>query len=150
MKKVLLGMGSVIRRDDGVGIYVVEEAKGRLQDWILINGETVPENYTSYLKRESPDLLVIVDAADMDLPSGSIRRIGATSIDELFLTTHTMSIGFMIAYLRPYIEHIIMIGIQPEDTSIGEGISDAVKQAAFRLIEIMEDGMDAITRIPQV
>ena len=52
MKKVLLGMGSVVRRDDGVGVYVIDLAKDRLHGWVLINGETVPENYTSYLKRQ--------------------------------------------------------------------------------------------------
>ncbi len=150
MKKVLLGMGSVVRKDDGVGVYVIDLAKDRLHGWVLINGETVPENYTSYLKRESPDILVIVDAADMGLPAGSIRRIQSASIDNLFLTTHTMSIGFMIEYLKPYVDRIIMIGIQPEDTSIGEGVSDSVKHAALRLIEIIEEGMDAITHIPLV
>ena len=70
---VLMGIGNELKGDDGIGNVIAREFSA--PGWKAIACETVPENFTSVIRRERPELLVIVDATDMGLNPGEIRII---------------------------------------------------------------------------
>ncbi|WP_286954882.1 hydrogenase maturation protease, partial [Aminobacterium sp. UBA5277] len=67
---ILWGTGNPLFGDDGVGPFVAQYLQKKEMEHPIcaINCETTPENYIGDLQRQHPDLLLIVDAADMGLP----------------------------------------------------------------------------------
>jgi len=104
------------------------------------NGGTAPENFTAPIRRAAPSLLVIVDAAEMGLPAGSIRIIPPEKIDDTSIGTHMLPLSHLITYLSPDIPEILFIGIEPETIQPGVGLSPVVQEAADRLLDLLQTG----------
>jgi hydrogenase 3 maturation protease len=142
--KMLLCIGNIIRADDGAGPFIARwfEQPG----WEVIDCGTAPENFTGLVRKRTPELLVIADAADMGLPPGSLRRIPATSIADTDFGTHQASLALLAGYLGTLAGEIVIIGIQPEVIRDGIGLSPAVESAARELIRLIGEGR--INEIP--
>ncbi|HIJ07282.1 MAG: Hydrogenase maturation protease [Methanomicrobiales archaeon 53_19] len=159
--KVLLGVGNTLLSDDGVGCFIADRfdrfpsdnlssdsfssggwrAFGwRAFGWRAFHGGTAPENFTAPIRRLEPEILVIVDAADMGLPPGSIRIIPPDQIDDTSIGTHMLPLSHLIHYLSSDIPEILFIGIQPETIGPGEGLSSAAETAAEALINVLKKG----------
>ena len=134
MKKTLIMcIGNRYGGDDSVGPYVADKLKDT--DFQVIDCGTNPENYTSIVKKSSPDELVIIDAADMGLKTGEVRIIPKEKIGVMHISTHNIPISVIIDYLKQYVKKIIFIGIQPEKM---EGdITIAVKKSADNFVKII-------------
>ena len=111
-KNILMGVGNILRGDDGIGSIIAKSFKDN--DWLSLDCGVAPENYTSIIKKNSPELLIILDVVEMDLKPGELRIINSKKIAALHLTTHSMPLSFLITYLKDYVEKIIFIGIQPK------------------------------------
>ena len=135
---VLLGVGNTLLSDDGVGCSIADSFSA--EGWITYNGGTAPENFTAPIRRADPALLLIVDAAEMDLSPGSIRIIQDDQIDDTSIGTHMLPLSHLIRYLSPDIPEILFIGIQPETINPGVGLSPAVQAAADSLIIMLQKG----------
>lgn len=133
--KVLLGIGNPLRNDDAAGSYVAQNFHH--QYWVIIDGKTAPENFSSVIKKINPALLIIVDAAEIGIDPGDFRIIPDDRISELQLSTHSMPLHYFIEYLKPYCQEIVLIGIQPQNTQIGEIISQPVLSGCHALIQIL-------------
>ncbi len=135
--KVLLGVGNPLARDDAVGVWVAErlEAEG----WVSIPARQAPENFLGKIERLSPELLVVVDAVEMGLPPGEIRRIPAERAESLWGSTHSLPLTFLLSRLGERCR-VVFIGIQPKDLSLGDGLSPEVREGAERLLRIIEEG----------
>ena len=137
MKKILLGVGNELLGDDGIGPWIAERINGK-GSWKGINAGTVPENFSSLLKREKPDILVMVDATEMNLPAGEFRIVPRSLIPKLtYFSTHTLSLAFLIDALKDDIKNIIFIGIQPKAIALGCPISKEVLFGARKLLDIL-------------
>jgi len=139
MKNILLGIGNRLRSDDGAGSCAADRFAH--DDWLSIDGADVPENYTGVIKREHPELLVIVDACDLGEEPGTLRRVPLhlLSQDSGF-NTHAAPLAFLVDYLKPHAGEILFIGIQPGITEFGEGLSAAVADGVERLIGHLHSG----------
>ena len=82
--------------DDGAGPYLYQLlTENPLSDWEVIDGGSAPENVAHQIRQLRPKRLLIVDAADMELPPGKIRIIDKDAIAELFfVSTHNMPLNF--------------------------------------------------------
>ena len=125
-------IGNVEGGDDAVGPYIAERLN---HDFTIIDCGTIPENYTSLVKKHDPDNLLIIDAVDMGLSPGEIRIVPKEKIGVMHISTHGIPISVLIGYLENYVKNIIIIGIQPKQMT-GE-LSDTVKKKADELIEIL-------------
>jgi hydrogenase 3 maturation protease len=74
----------------------------------------------------------------MNLAAGSIRLIPLDKVVSLQLSTHSISLSYLIQYLTPYCQEIILIGIQPLSTRIGESLSEPVLKACYLLIDLLK------------
>lgn len=148
LKVFVLGIGNTLEGDDGAGIYIVEEINRLLADTknkqterdieiTAIDCNTVPENYTSFIRKQRPDRVILVDAADMALDPGSYRIIPPEKISILNVTTHNMPLSFFITYISDYCHDIILIGIQPEKIEFGTTLSPIVQGNCAKLVELI-------------
>jgi len=139
-KTAILGVGSVLRSDDGVGMYLIEQLEKRIKhdQFILLGGSTAPENFTGVIKEFAPDILLVVDAAQLGLHVGEIRVIDSDEIEGMTFSTHMLPLSIMFKYLLMEIDcEIICIGIQPQNTDQGFGLCEEVQHAADYLSEII-------------
>lgn len=141
---ILLGIGNVLRGDDGVGPYIASRLHA--SRWKAIDAGTSPENFTSVIRREQPQLLVLVDAALMGCRPGEFRVIPPERIEEVAMSTHRLPFSLLISYLSPVAERILFIGIEPASIKDGEGLSPAVRKGADSLLGLL--GRGEIDRIP--
>ena len=147
VKHMLLGMGNRLNRDDAAGSVLAEEFNAT--GWVVVDGGQMPENYTGVVKRERPGVLVIVDTTGMDLEPGEIRRIPLEKLSTSSLfNTHAAPPSMFISYLQSFVDKIYFIGIQPGDTTPGEGISNQVRTGMTRLEKILEkQDMETIPKL---
>lgn len=146
----VVGVGTELCRDDAAGLYLVErlaertgsavgKANGRL---LLVSGGSAPENFTGLIKAFLPDLLVVVDAAYLELPAGSIQILPEERAAGLSFSTHMLPLPMMLAYLKLECAcQTLLIGIQPATTEQGLGMSESVQKGAELLAELMADAL---------
>ena len=132
-----MGIGNTLRSDDGIGSIIAQSFKDR--DWLSINCGVVPENFTSIIKKNRPNLVVLIDAVEMDLKSGEFRIISPDRINALHLTTHSMPLSFLISYLKEYTQELIFIGIQPEVINYSNSVSPNVLKSSEKITKILKD-----------
>ena len=119
--------------DDAVGPFVADKLK---DNFTVLDCGTIPENYTSVVKRYKPKNLIIVDAVEMGLSPGEIRIVPKEKIGVMHISTHGIPISVLMGYLEQYVENIIFIGVQPGAMS-GE-ITVYVKKSAEILVEMIK------------
>ena len=133
MEYLVMCIGNRDGGDDAVGPYVADRLKN---DFIVLDCETTPENYTSVVKKHNPKNLIIVDATEMNLNPGEVRIVPKERIGVMTISTHCIPVSVLIGYLEQYVENIVFIGIQPKTMS-GE-MTDVVKNSANSLVEILK------------
>lgn len=139
-KIAVMGVGSVLRSDDGAGMYLIEKLQEltNSKNLLLIAGSTAPENFTGVIKNFKPDVLFIVDAAKMDLDAGEIRVLDADDINGLSFSTHMLPLPVMLQFLRIETDcEVVCIGIQPESTEFGSEMCEQVKSAVESLAQLI-------------
>ena len=119
--------------DDAVGPYIAEKLK---DNFTVLDCGTVPENYTSIVKKQNPKNLVIIDAVEMELKPGEIRIVPKEKIGVMHISTHGIPISVLMNYLEQYVKNIVFIGIQPK-TMLGE-MTDMIKKSADNLIDTIK------------
>lgn len=136
---VLLGIGNPDRGDDGVGPYVASLVKA--SGWLCYDVGTAPENFTGVVRKHQPERLVLVDAADMGSPPGTIRRIPRDKIQDVGWGTHQLPLYHVIDYLADTVTgSITLIGIQPANTDYGAPMSPEVRKAAAAVARCIDSG----------
>jgi len=135
-KTVFLGIGNILRGDDGFGPILVEKLKGRINA-VCINAENTPENYIGKIVKENPDTIIIIDAVHINLEPGQFEIINPLHLLNTGFSTHDISLVKLIKYLKLEINSkIYLLGIQPGSLRLGDGLSENVKNA-LRLLESM-------------
>lgn len=133
----LLGIGHPLRSDDGAGSFIAQHFKDK--NWVVADGKSAPENFTSVIKKSRPELLVIVDSVEMGLTAGSIRRIPLEKIVSFQLSTHYLSLSYLIEFLSPHCRKIMLIGIQPLSIEMGEKLSKPVLEACYLVMDLLKN-----------
>lgn len=135
---LLLGIGNPRHGDDALGPVFARAF--RHPDWRCLNTATAPENFTGLIRRLHPDLLVLLDAADLGQPPGTFRRLDPGAIQSGDFGTHAGSIGQLANYLSDCAGQIVILGIQPGDTTPGQRLSPPVRAALKRLARALAAG----------
>jgi len=152
---IVLGIGNRLGGDDAAGNCVVDMlnsalgalSAGRhrtealfLTEIIAIDGGTSPESYTSVIRQHRPDLLILVDAADMGLHPGDQRTIAPEKISILSFSTHQIPLSMFLSYVEEFCGKVLIVGVQPEHTETGSGISKVVHKSVKKLAEAVLEG----------
>lgn len=143
----VLGIGSELRRDDGAGMLLLRLLRDRAGEALLLGGATAPENFTGAVRAYGPEVLLAVDAAWMDLPPGEAALLDPEQAGGLPFSTHMLPLSLTLDYLRRETGcALILLGIQPETTEQGLGLSPAVLAGVRRLAALLGDILEANER----
>jgi hydrogenase 3 maturation protease len=139
---ILLTVGNGMMGDDGAGVLLAQLLHDHpLADWSILNGGSAPENVIHRLREMKARRVLVVDAADMDLPPGSIRRIDVDRLEDPFLmTTHTLPLMFLIEALYEFVPRVDLLGIQPGIVAFGFPISQEVRLAVEQVYADLQNG----------
>lgn len=140
-KLLILGVGNELKCDDGVGPFIIKKLEEELSEdnIILINGETVPENFTGKIKKDNPSHIIILDACLMDEEPGTVKVVSSENFVNIGISTHSMSLSYFVKYLtREHDFKIIFIGIEPKSMDYNENLTEVVEKNALDLIEIVK------------
>lgn len=141
VKIMVLGVGSPIRGDDGAGPEVASRLESlSLPGVLAFDAGTSPESFISVVQDHRPDHLIIVDAADMGLRPGEVRRVPKERIGGEFLSTHSLPLTFLWQMLEDAAGEVVLIGIQPYTTALGTEMSEPVKSAVRRVVDLIAKG----------
>ncbi len=140
--KLILTIGNDLMGDDGAGALLAHMLRANpLRDWEILHGGSAPENILHRVRELAPQQALLVDAADMDLPPGSIRLIQTRSLEDPFLlTTHTLPLTFLVEALREFVPQVELLGVQPDIIAFGYPLSLSVRQAVEQIYADLEDG----------
>jgi len=135
MTKLLFTIGNALQGDDALGPLLAEKLQREpLENWMVIHGGSTPENYLHIIRLRQPEQVLVVDAADMNLPPGSIRLIDDRHLDDPFLiTTHNIPLSYTIQILREFVPRVDLLGVQPEVVAFGYPVSPAIQQAVEQI-----------------
>jgi hydrogenase 3 maturation protease len=128
---VVLTVGNSLMGDDGAGPLLAELLEAEAANgWSVIDGGSAPENVVHAVRAEAPDRVLVVDAADMQLEPGAVRRIHEAEIARRFLiTTHAIPLDVLIASLKETVPLVTFVGIQPARVTFFGTMTAAVKAA---------------------
>ena len=133
---LLLGIGNPRHGDDALGPVFARAF--RHPGWRCFNAATAPENFTGLVRRLHPDTLVLLDAADLGMPPGTLQRLDPSAIAYGDFGTHAGSLGQLAAYLSDGAGRVIILGIQPGPTTPGTRLSPPVRAALKTLARSLD------------
>lgn len=144
-KNLVFTVGNGLMGDDGAGVLLTQMMRDAPPDgWDVINGGSAPENLLHQVRELAPERVLVIDAADMDLPPGSIRWIQDENLDDPFLlTTHTLPLTFLLEALREFVSKVDLLGIQPEVVAFGYPMTANVRQAVDQVYAGLTNGFEA-------
>ena len=147
-----MGIGNELKYDDGVGPYIISRLN-KLDfndDVLLINAQTVPENFTGKIRKENPSHIILIDACLMGLDYGDYKIVDKDDFVNIGISTHSMSLSYFVKFLNQ--DNILFIGIEPQllelidQNSIGSlnvnlmdfngKLTDNVEKSANEIIEL--------------
>ncbi len=134
-KVVYMGIGNILRGDDGIGPELV--ARLSEKGLCTVDAGTAPENYIRPVARFEPDTIVIVDAVHLDREPGSVELLDRSEIlENTGFTTHTLSPVLVMERLEDETgARVVMLAIQPGTLEFGASLSPEVD----RLLDILPD-----------
>ena len=130
-KKILfVGIGNLLKRDDGVGVYISNRIKNR-DNITSLTVETSIENYIGKINSLNPDVLVLLDCMELQSDPGTFKLLELNQIQDITFNTHNISLNRLSDF---FTMPVYILGIQPEKVDFGENISYLVRNIADKII----------------
>lgn len=144
-KIAIVGVGNILLKDEGVGIRAVQ----RLRDYrplpsqvILIDAGLPGLELLDLLQDAS--LVVIVDAARMDKPPGSVCRFGLNDVEakkyQVGLSSHNLGVMEILQLARAMgrsLPEVVFIGVEPKELSWGTELSPEVESSLDYVVKMI-------------
>jgi hydrogenase maturation protease len=154
-KTAVIGIGNPLRRDDGIGIILLEklvEKKDNLSENLeYIDGGTGGMNLLHLLA--SYDKVLIIDAVDFKGKPGDYKIFKSNKVisqkQSIDFSTHESDMLKIIKLSKKLDEcpdEILIFGIQPKDVSYGQNLSDEIKQVIDLIIKNLEKEINIFIR----
>jgi hydrogenase 3 maturation protease len=132
-KKLFVGIGNLLKMDDGVGVYISRALNDR-ENISSITAEVSIENYIGKINSLNPDILVIIDCVDIRSVAGTFKILDINQVQDFTFNTHNISLKRLSDFFKM---PVFILGIQPEKIDFGENISYLVKNIADKIIKLI-------------
>jgi hydrogenase 3 maturation protease len=129
----LVGVGNPLRRDDGVGPWIIGALRAVLAGSTvrLVDAQDVPENFVLSIARDACRNVVFIDAVSAGGPPGTVVFGPLAEFGEIeSFSTHKLALSFSGKFLEPAGKQVYLLGIVPADLAFGTGFSVPVERAA--------------------
>ncbi len=137
---VVLGLGNLLRRDEGLGIRAMERLRVcyTLPETVqLVDGGTLGLELLSYL--EGTERVLILDAALTNGPPGTLLRLGGEQVPSFFglrSSAHEIALADLLAVMK-------LRGTQPHELVVW-GMQPAALELGWELSEPIASHLDAL------
>jgi hydrogenase 3 maturation protease len=133
-KVAVLGVGNILRSDDGFGELLAERLRNKI-DLKVFAGGSAPENYLGVIMRQNPQTVLVVDAVDF---GGSVGEAKIFELKELnsksFFCTHNHTLDFLCNFLKSNIQvDLYLLAVQPKNLKLGDAVSPQVQERLEQL-----------------
>jgi hydrogenase maturation protease len=130
-------LGNSLKRDDGVGIYILSKLrkmlKNNLPSYVKIHAAR--PNVEAIIHRiPSRDIVIFFDAVMMNNHPGTIVFTSLSSAKYGFFATHNIPLKVLLEY-RLMLDNSYLLGVVPYDLSVGEGLSPFIKTVADNIVD---------------
>ena len=150
----VLGIGHELCGDDAAGIILARELNARAgiyEGLLALETGPAPENFTGTVRRFSPDLVLLVDAAQMDGAPGEIRWLDWQNLSGISASTHTMPLDIIVAYLTAELGcQAGFLGIQPAGNAVGAPLSPQVQEAVESTVQTLMQVLTVPTMVAEL
>jgi hydrogenase maturation protease len=152
---LILGLGNLLRGDDGIGPRLIEELnrRGLPKGITALDGGTAGFDLLNML--EGYERVVIVDAAEIGqepgqfvrFTPGEVRLAGSTDTLSLHHAGLAEALALAEALGQPLPE-IVIFGVQPAQIEWGEKLTPAVEAVLPDLVEtVLEEALESVSVI---
>jgi len=133
-KIAVIGIGNILRRDDGIGIIVLESLLNFYKKEGIDYFNFGTASFDLMHRMQSYDEVVLIDAINASLAPGNCRIFKLKDIKynvkESAISTHELNLTgiFELSKKLKLKTKIYVAGIQVEDTSWAEGLSESLEE----------------------
>ena len=135
--KLFVGIGNVLRSDDGIGVYIAQRIKERDNIKVLVVEVSI-ENYIGKINEIQPGEVILIDAVNYEKEPGYYALLSPGKLLDYTTNTHNISLKKLMGFFN---STIWILGVQPENITFGETLSYRVRNAADEIIGIINDSM---------
>ena len=136
----LVGVGNPMRRDDGVGPWVVAavQAAASGTNLLLVDAQDVPENFVHVIARADCRNVVFIDAVAAEGTPGAIvfGPLAEFAEAESF-STHKLALSLSGRFLEDAGKKVFLLGVVPADLEFGVGLTNEVARVAASLRDLI-------------
>ena len=140
--KLLIGVGNVLRHDDGVGVRAAERLTGLglLPEIEVFDAGSVGLGAAQFL--EGRELVVVVDAIDAGATPGTVFQLTPEQIRPYIRSDISLHDLHLLDALNETLllgttpEKVVVLAVQGGDWSAGIGLSPAVEAALEQVIHL--------------
>ena len=155
----ILGIGNELRGDDNAGVAVARSLAALASESLqVIEGAHAPENQLGIICRFAPDLVLMIDAVDMDQSPGQVAWIEWRATAGISASTHTMPLYMIGKYLQSMTGcKLALIGIQPTSVDLrtrdlqarmNSGMSAEVEAAVAEVSQMVRASLVGLAASP--
>jgi hydrogenase maturation protease len=142
---VVLGLGNLLRRDEGLGIRALERLRDEYtvpEQVRLVDGGTLGLDLISHV--EGARYLLVLDAMLTDGPPGSLLRLAGADVPAFFGVRMSHDVGLAdllaILMLRDSLpREVVVLGMQPGVIELGWELSSGVEERLDTLVAAAVD-----------
>ncbi len=130
---LFVGIGNVLRSDDGAGVYISNRivSRGKVA---ALTVEASIENYIGKINSIDPGVLVLIDCVDFGSGPGNSKLLALNEITDITFNTHNISLKMLASFFKM---PVFVLGIEPEKVDFGENMSYLVRTEADKIIKII-------------
>ncbi len=144
----VLGIGDDLNPLDRPGIIaaILIHALERPNVTVFLAG-TMPENYTGGLRELGPSHVLMVDAAEMGLPPGSLGLIHPGQVRGRRFSTHAMPLTLVIEYIESDLgARVVLVGVEPDAAAPTDDAGAALSPAVMAGLQRLRSAFSKATR----
>ena len=135
----VLGIGNELNGDDSAGNWVARNLTERLKaqpNLLVMDCGTLPENASGPLRRFQPQLILLVDAADLDEAPGTIQLVELDRVRGFSASSHSLPLSVLAGFLMQEFQcEVALCCIQPQTLEFEAKLSTPVKKAVQSLVD---------------
>lgn len=133
VEAIVWGIGSELRGDDGIGVWVARAMARLLRDEgrVLVRACGLsPESYAPEVVRLRPRLLLVVDAAEVGLEPGGTKLLDPSLlVEEEVLLLHGLPTAQVLRWVLPFVGRLLVLGVQPGEVGLKLGFSEGISRS---------------------
>jgi len=134
-----LGIGNELNGDDSAGLWVVRMLRDHLGDrpnLLLMDCGSIPENATGPLRKFKPDLVLMVDTAELGEEPGTIKMIELDEVRGFSASSHSLPLSVLAGFIQSEFDcEVSLCCIQPQSLEFDQGLTPIVEKAVALLVD---------------